>query len=57
MPPQGTTPTVVADYREELMLSLSLARESALENICKAPAGPSTTGNRASHAIVLEIGC
>ena len=30
MPPQDTTPTVVADYRGELMLSLSLERESAV---------------------------
>ena len=33
LPPQDVTPTTVADYREELMLSLSHARESALENI------------------------
>ena len=33
MPPEDVTPTSVADYREELMLNLSLARKSALENI------------------------
>ena len=33
MPPEDVTPTSVTDYREELMLNLSLARKSALENI------------------------
>ena len=36
LPPQGTTPTIVADYWKKL--NLSLARESAPENIRKSQA-------------------
>lgn len=33
LPAENVTPTSVCDYREELMLSLTLARKSALKNI------------------------
>ena len=59
LPPQGTTPTIVADYREEeLMLCLSLARESALENIRQSQVRYKVHYDRkTSHGIVMEIGC
>ena len=36
LPVTGTEPTTIEDYREELILTLSSARETALENIQKA---------------------
>ena len=36
LPVTGTGPTTIEDYREELILTLSSARETALENIQKA---------------------
>ena len=56
MPPHDTTPTVVADYREELMLSLSLARESALENIRKAQARYKAQYDRKSSEPCYRVG-
>ena len=52
----STQPTVIEDYREELVLTLSSARETALENIRKAQQRYKDTYDRKSDSHSYRIG-
>lgn len=56
LPPTTLRPTKVADYREELMLSLSSARELAAKNIQAAQKRYKQLYDRHSHSKAHQIG-
>ena len=56
MPVEEFVPTSVSDYREELMRSLSLARESALENIKRSQQRYKTQYDRKVNEHHYQVG-
>ena len=56
LPVTGTEPTTIEDYREELILTLSSARETALENIQKAQQRYKKSYDRRSDDYTYRVG-
>ena len=56
LPVTGTEPTTIEDYREELILTLSSARETALENIQKAQQWYKKSYDRRSDDYTYRVG-
>ena len=56
LPVTGTEPTTIEDYREELILTLSSARETALENIQKAQQRFKKSYDRRSDDYTYRVG-
>jgi len=56
LPAEAVTPTSVCDYREELMLSLTLARKSALESIRRSQGKYKAQYDRKSSDYQYRVG-
>ena len=56
LPPASTQPTTVADYRRDLMESMSSARQSALQTIRRSQKKYKKQYNRKSHSYSYRAG-
>lgn len=56
LPPDGAQPTVVADYRQELIESLSTARQTAFQSICRSQKKYKKQYDRKSDSYKYQVG-
>ena len=56
LPPDGAQPMIVADYRQELIESLSTARQTALQSICHSQKKYKKQYDRKSESYKYQVG-